>query len=313
MLRCGLNELRSLAASAVGRIRFMETKEKHEALTLTPRFTEAVDYARQIHTGPRKGTQVPYMAHLLGVASLVTGETGHVPFAVTEDMVIAALLHDAVEDAGGMPRLHDIEAKFGKEVADIVKGCTDSFEADSNRKGRWEQRKASYIKRLREETDGRLPQVKGAPAVTVSGLTGAGLNQLIEAVVEAHAVWNRRVPTSALNRFLAAVVAAHPPPAVAGRPVRLDYITQPKTRPPSFVLFASRADAVPDDYRRYLVNALRTAFDLPGTPIRLTLREKKNPFAKRASATVVDYGFTPGPFMYARHNTHRDFLQDDMH
>ena len=144
---------RSLAASAVGRIRFMETKEKHEALTLTPRFTEAVDYARQIHTGPRKGTQVPYMAHLLGVASLVTGETGHVPFAVTEDMVIAALLHDAVEDAGGMPRLHDIEAKFGKEVADIVKGCTDSFEADSNRKGRWEQRKASYIKRLREEPE----------------------------------------------------------------------------------------------------------------------------------------------------------------
>jgi len=125
---------------------------------LTLRFTEAVDYARQVHVSLRKGTQVPYMAHLLGVASLVLGETGHVPFPVTEDMAIAALLHDAVEDEGGLPRLHDIEAKFGKEVADIVKGCTDSFEVDSDKKQPWEQRKASYIKRLREEpeSDGTL-------------------------------------------------------------------------------------------------------------------------------------------------------------
>jgi (p)ppGpp synthase/HD superfamily hydrolase len=96
---------------------------------------------------------VPYMAHLLGVASLVMGEVGHVPFAVTEDMVIAGLLHDAVEDEGGLPRLHDIEAKFGKEVADIVKGCTDSFKVESDKKQPWEQRKASYIRRLREEPE----------------------------------------------------------------------------------------------------------------------------------------------------------------
>jgi GTP-binding protein len=100
-------------------------------------------------------------------------------------------------------------------------------------------------------------------------------------VVDSHAVWNRRVPTSALNRWLPQTVAAHPPPAVSGRRSRLDYITQPKSRPPSFVLFGSRPSAVPDTYRRYLVNALRDAFDLPGTPIRLTLREKKNPYAKR--------------------------------
>jgi len=120
-------------------------------LKLTTRFTEAIDYGRQIHVGTRKGTDVPYMAHLLGVASLVMGESGHVPFAVTEDMVIAALLHDAVEDEGGLPRLHDIEAKFGKEVAKIVEGCTDSFEVDSTEKQEWGLRKASYIKRLREE------------------------------------------------------------------------------------------------------------------------------------------------------------------
>lgn len=118
---------------------------------LTPRFTQAVEYAREIHTGFRKGTEVPYMAHLLGVASLVMGESGHVPFAVTEDMVIAALLHDAVEDEGGLPRLRDIEAKFGEEVAKIVEGCTDSFEVDADKKQAWEARKASYIKRLRDE------------------------------------------------------------------------------------------------------------------------------------------------------------------
>jgi GTP-binding protein len=140
-------------------------------------------------------------------------------------------------------------------------------------------------RKLRGETDHWLPQVKGVPVVAVSGLTGAGLDRLMPAVIDAHAVWNKRAPTSALNRFLSEVTSAHPPPAVSGRRIRLDYLTQPKSRPPTFVLFCSRADAVPDDYRRYLVNALREAFELPGTPIRLTLREKKNPFAKRKRRT----------------------------
>jgi (p)ppGpp synthase/HD superfamily hydrolase len=119
---------------------------------LTPRFIEAVDYARQVHVSLRKGTQVPYMAHLLGVAALVLGETGHVsPIAVTEDMAIAALLHDAVEDEGGLSRLRDIEAKFGKQVAKIVEGCTDSFEEDATKKQEWEVRKKAYIDRLRSE------------------------------------------------------------------------------------------------------------------------------------------------------------------
>ena len=125
-------------------------------LDLTSRFTRAVDYARQIHVGWRKGTEVPYMAHLLGVASLVLGESGEVPFAVTEDMVIAALLHDAVEDEGGLPRLRDIEEQFGREVAKIVEGCTDSFEEDASKKKPWEGRKNSYIGRLRSEPPGTL-------------------------------------------------------------------------------------------------------------------------------------------------------------
>jgi (p)ppGpp synthase/HD superfamily hydrolase len=125
-------------------------------IQLTHRFTEAVDYARHVHVELRKGTQVPYMAHLLGVASLVLGESGHVPFPVTEDMVIAALLHDAVEDEGGLPRLPDIEEKFGKEVAKIVEGCTDSFEQDPNKKQVWEVRKRSYIERLWNEPPATL-------------------------------------------------------------------------------------------------------------------------------------------------------------
>jgi (p)ppGpp synthase/HD superfamily hydrolase len=96
------------------------------------------------------------MAHLLGVASLVMGESGHVSFSVTEDMVIGALLHDAVEDEGGLPRLRDIEANFGNDVAKIVEGCTDSFEEDSSRKLEWEVRKKSYIDRLRREPEGTL-------------------------------------------------------------------------------------------------------------------------------------------------------------
>src|SRR5438105_8961274 len=91
------------------------------------------------------------MAHLLGVASLVLGESGHVAFEVTEDIAIAALLHDAVEDEGGLPRLRDIEKEFGSKVARIVEGCTDSFEEDANKKKLWEERKSSYIARLENE------------------------------------------------------------------------------------------------------------------------------------------------------------------
>jgi GTP-binding protein len=103
----------------------------------------------------------------------------------------------------------------------------------------------------------------------------------MEAVVDIHEVWNKHVPTAELNRWLADVISSHPPPAVSGRRIRLNYMTQPKARPPSFVLFCNRAEAVPATYRRYLINELRDAFDLPGTPIRLTLREKENPFAGR--------------------------------
>jgi GTP-binding protein len=140
-------------------------------------------------------------------------------------------------------------------------------------------RKAGGIGKLHQEADERLPQVKGVPVVGVSGLTGEGVDRLMEAIVDIHEVWNKRVTTSEMNRWLEDVTSSHPPPAVSGRRIRLNYITQQKARPPTFVLFCSRAEAVPAAYTRYLVNALRETFDMPGTPIRLTLREKENPFA----------------------------------
>jgi GTP-binding protein len=136
--------------------------------------------------------------------------------------------------------------------------------------------------KLRGEVDHWLPQMKGVPIVALSGQSGEGLDRLMRAVLDAHAVWNKRVATSELNRWFEETIAAHPPPAVSGRRLKLNYITQTKARPPSFVIFCTRADAVPEQYLRYLTNALRESFDLPGTPIRITLREKKNPYAGRA-------------------------------
>jgi GTP-binding protein len=145
-----------------------------------------------------------------------------------------------------------------------------------------EERNAGGIGKLRKEAERKLQQVKGVPVVAVAGLTGEGLDRLMQAVVDMHEIWNKRVATTPLNRWLEGAIAAHPPPAVSGRRLKLNYMTQPKARPPSFVLFCTRADAVPDAYLRYLVNGLRETFDLPGVPIRITLREKENPFAGRA-------------------------------
>ena len=124
-----------------------ETAQLH----LTSRFTSAVDYARHLHIERRKGTDIPYMAHLLGVAALVMGESGHASFPVTEDMVIAALLHDAAEDHGGQLRLNDIEHNFGSNVARMVEGLSDSLSEDPGKKQSSQQRKETYIERLREE------------------------------------------------------------------------------------------------------------------------------------------------------------------
>lgn len=134
---------------------------------------------------------------------------------------------------------------------------------------------------LREKTERLLPQARGIQAVTVSAETGRGLDKLMDAVVRTHKVWNSRVSTGKLNRWLEGILAHHPPPAVAGRRLKIKYVTQAKTRPPGFVVSCSRPDALPQSYVRYLVNSLRESFDMPGVPIRMALRTSDNPFAGR--------------------------------
>jgi len=248
---------------------------------------------------------------LIGEERLLTGpEAG-----ITRDAIAVPLVWQGreflVHDTAGMRRRSRIETKLEKlsvgdaleairfaEVVILLMDAAAPFEEQDlriadlvEREGRalvigvnkWDLKEGDpgAAGRLRGEADHWLAQLKGVPIVAVSGLTGSGLDRLMQAVVDINALWNKRIATTPLNRWLEATLAAHPPPAVSGRRLKLNYITQPKARPPSFVLFCTRADAVPDAYRRYLVNALRDAFDLPGVPIRLTLREKANPYAGR--------------------------------
>jgi len=131
-----------------------------------------------------------------------------------------------------------------------------------------------------DRLEASLAQMRGVPVVPLSALTGAGMERLLPAVRRAHAVWNTRVPTAGLNRWFEQALARHPPPLVSGRRLKLRYVTQAKARPPTFVVFGTRAERLPEDYRRYLVNGLRQVFELPGTPIRLQLRGTRNPYVE---------------------------------
>ncbi len=137
--------------------------------------------------------------------------------------------------------------------------------------------RAAALETLRDRLARSLPQTRGVPVVTISALRKENLDALLDAVLGAYEVWNRRVPTAQLNRWLGEVLQVHPPPAPGGRRIKLRYMTQPKTRPPRFVIFCSKPEGLAGSYRRYLENGLREAFDLPGVPIRITLRKGRNP------------------------------------
>ena len=131
-----------------------------------------------------------------------------------------------------------------------------------------------------EEAQRQLPQVRGAPIIALSAETGRGLEKLMPAVFKTHADWSTKVKTRDLNDWLRMATERHPPPAVSGRRIKPKYMAQTKSRPPTFVLFASRADQLPESYRRYLINSIRESFDLPGVPIRVTVKSNKNPYAE---------------------------------
>ena len=136
--------------------------------------------------------------------------------------------------------------------------------------------KNAALAHLREACERLLPQLRGVPLVTLSGLTGKNIDKLMDAIFAIERSWNAHVSTARLNRWLSGMVDGHPPPAVSGRRLKLRYMTQAKTRPPSFILFASRPDVLPTSYQRYLVNGLREAFNIKGTPIRLWVRGGSN-------------------------------------
>jgi len=140
--------------------------------------------------------------------------------------------------------------------------------------------KRAALATLRDKLEFSLPQLAGLGAVTLSAITGAGVARLLPAVLAAEAAWNKRIPTNALNRLLAEAQQRHPPPLVAGRRLRLRYMTQANVRPPTFALFASKPGELPESWRRYLTNLLRQTFDLPGVPIRVMLRKGKNPYVE---------------------------------
>ncbi len=169
--------------------------------------------------------------------------------------------------------LHDQDLAIGRLVAQEGRAAVvvlNKWDAVAER--------AALRRAIAERLEASLSQMAGIALVPLSALTGAGMERLLPAVRAAHAVWNRRVPTAALNRWFEQALERHQPPLVEGRRLKLRYITQAKARPPTFVVFGTRAEQLPDAYRRYLVNGLRAAFDLPGTPIRLQTRGTVNPY-----------------------------------
>ncbi len=203
--------------------------------------------------------------------------------------VVIVLLDAAIPFEQQDLRIADLAEREGRAVVIAV----NKWDIEDDKQGK--------INALREAFERLLPQLRGAPLVTVSAKTGKGLDRLRAAVEKAYDTWNRRVTTAQLNRWLAGMMEAHPPPAPGGKRIKLRYMTQAKTRPPGFVVMCSNPENMPDSYSRYLVNGLRTDFDMPGTPIRLFMRGQgdKNPYKGRrernAGALTKHLGKAPTP------------------
>ncbi len=185
--------------------------------------------------------------------------------------VVVVLLDAAIPFESQDLRIADLAEREGRAVVVAV--------------NKWdiEEDKQDKLRDMREAFERLLPQLRGAPLVTVSAKTGRGLDRLRQAVEKVYTTWNTRIPTAQLNRWLQGMVEAHPPPAPQGKRIKLRYMTQAKTRPPAFVVMCSHPDKLPESYSRYLVNGLRADFDMPGTPIRLFMRGQgdKNPYKGR--------------------------------
>ncbi|MEQ9694092.1 ribosome biogenesis GTPase Der [Shimia sp. SDUM112013] len=188
--------------------------------------------------------------------------------------IVVVLLDAAIPFEQQDLRIADLAEREGRAVVVAV--------------NKWdiEDSKQEKLRDLKESFARLLPQLRGAPLITVSAKTGRGLDRLHDAILRAYDVWNRRITTAQLNRWLTGMLEQHPPPAPQGKRIKLRYMTQAKTRPPGFVVMCSHPDKMPDSYSRYLVNGLREDFDMPGTPIRLIMRGQsdKNPYKGKKKA-----------------------------
>ena len=181
---------------------------------------------------------------------------------------IVVLCVDAVEG------IHDQDLHIARLIEREGRGCVLALNKWDAVPDRNAARRA-----VNDRLETSLAQLRGLAVVTLSAMTGAGVDKLLPAVRRAHAIWNTRVATGELNRWFEAALERHAAPLVDGRRLKLRYMTQPKARPPTFLIFGTRAEQTPEDYRRYLVNGLRDTFGLPGVPVRLQFRGTKNPYA----------------------------------
>ncbi|MCB2110790.1 MAG: ribosome biogenesis GTPase Der [Defluviimonas sp.] len=242
-------------------------------------------------TGPEAGITrdaISVAADFLGTPVRIFDTAGMRKRAKVTDKIEKLSVSDglrAVRFAEVVVVLLDVAIPFEQQDLRIADFAETEGRAVVLAANKWdlEEEKTEKLKELREAFERLLPQLKGAPLVTVSARTGKGLDRLHAAILKAHEVWNRRVTTAKLNQWLGAMTEAHPPPAPGGRRIKLRYMTQIKTRPPAFIVMCNHGDQLPESYSRYLVNGLREDFDMPGTPVRLTFRDQgdKNPFKDR--------------------------------
>lgn len=315
----GMDELRAMLEP------WARQFEGREAITELEEGEDAPDRPLQIAVvGRPNAGKSTLINKIIGQDRLLTGPEAGITrdsIAVTTDW---AGREFRIFDTAGMRRKAKVQEKLEKlsvsdglravkfaEVVVVVLDTSIPFESQdlriadlAEREGRavvfaankWdaEDNRAEKLASMKEQLDRLLPQLHGTPLITVSALTGRGLDRLRDAIIKQHEIWNMRISTGKLNQWLIDMVASHPPPAPGGRRIRLRYMTQAKTRPPTFISFCSNPDDLPTAYKRFLVNGLRRDFDMQGVPIRLELRKRDNPYADRKVHRATKLRKRPG-------------------